>query len=103
MYLIKLLLLVFLACPIYGHTSNDECKIHGKIIGNLPEKLEYSIPIDGNCYWGFTEKVEFDNEGEFEVSFVIQQPVFIRFIGYGHINCVILEAGESYEADLYIN
>ncbi len=86
--------------PAIGQNNYPECKIHGKIIGNLPEKMEYSIPINNKCYWGFKEVIEFNENGFFELSCVVYNPAFIRFIYSGQIKCLILEPGENYELEI---
>jgi len=93
-------LLVFLFNQ--GNTNN-QVTINGRISGsNTPEKIFYSLPVNGVCftygyndYW-LIDKAIIDNTGSFEIKTEIENPAFIRLL-FNDIPPFIIEPGKRYD------
>jgi thiol-disulfide isomerase/thioredoxin len=77
--------------------NRDPVVIHGKIIGFVPERLEYVIPINGYPFPGFRDPVKWDSTGSFEIQLQLEQPAFILIYASGFTSVIIAEPGESYQ------
>lgn len=70
-----LVLLGFLSCK----SEREEIIISGEILGANLDNIKYTLPGNGTCFYGFTSKIEPDNEGKFELHFIINQPSIMQF------------------------
>ena len=95
---LQLLSITFLLFLFGCHDSVNYAIINGKIAGEIPEKIEYSVPIDGAAYVGFRKPLELDSLGNFSIKLPLKQASFVYFlVGRGLTKRLIVEPGESYE------
>lgn len=83
-------------------TKNNEVLIRGKIIGELPAEILYTVPINGICDWGITNNINTDSLGNFKISFNVDKPSFIIVLAKGSMAfetspTIVVEPGETYE------
>ncbi len=75
----------------------NEVVITGQINGKIPDKVEYTVPVNGVCYWGFREHTAPDTNGDFTISLHIDKATAIMIsapgVSYGF---VIVEPDEKY-------
>lgn len=56
-----LIIITVLISAFCGCQKIDEVNIFGKITGKIPDKVYYSVPINGVSYSGFKESVKPDS------------------------------------------
>lgn len=97
MKLYQLILLVLSTGFISGHKGHNKTTITGKIVGEIPEIIEYTIPLNGVSFFGFEDSVQPDSSGNFQVELEIEKPCFIEFSkGYQAYGTVIAEPEMNY-------
>ena len=97
MKLHPLVLVILISVLIGCQGKRNEVLISGKIVGEIPDKIEYTTPINGICYWGFQDSVQPDSSGSFEIKFNARQPLFIGLSVPGKPGgTIIAESGETY-------
>ncbi len=83
-------------------SDNKEVTITGNISGNIPDKIEYTLPINGISYFGFEESIQPDSLGNFQINITADKSSFIELSsGYKLYGTVIVEPGSHY--DIFIN
>ena len=65
-------MLTFMGC-----TKSNEIIFTGKIQGNIPDKITYSVPVDGTSYFGFTETTIPDSLGNFQIKLLSKEAAFV--------------------------
>lgn len=91
--ILTILLIGLFACK----DSKDKIEIQGKIIGEIPEKVEYTNPIHGICNWNFSEFVQPDSLGKFQIEIVSNEPIFIKIrTSYAEHGTLIADPGKTY-------
>jgi len=97
-FLFLYLIILFFSCQPRKH----ETKISGKIIGDIPESISYSVPVEGGCNLQFLEDINIDSSGNFQLELAIEKPAFIRLISGPKLNnkFIIAEPGKEYEINL---
>ena len=81
-------------------TNKHEATINGTIHGEVPEKIEFTLPIHGICSYFFKDSIQPDSLGNFKIKVDIEKPVFLRILIPGKLNATLLiEAGKSYDID----
>jgi len=73
----KVIYALLIGCLLSLQTSNGNISITGIITGEVPEIINYSIPINGVCYWGFGGSVKPDSLGNFQINLYSDKPAFI--------------------------
>lgn len=97
MKLRNLFFFIFVSGLFGLQSENSEVVIKGKINGKVPEKLEYTSPVNGACFLGFSESVHPDSLGNFVVKVNIDHPSFLQFRFRGLPGkTMIVEPGENY-------
>lgn len=94
------LLLLLLIIPAYstGQIKKETIKIIGKITGKVPDIIEYTLPINGIDYFGFTDSVQPDTAGNFQISIPLDKTSFIDLSNkYKSFGTLIAEPGMSYK------
>jgi thiol-disulfide isomerase/thioredoxin len=93
-----LLISVILISGLLGcQGEKNKTVITGKIDGNIPESISYTVPVNGVCYMGFNESVKPDSSGNFKISLAIDKPSFIHVYIPGKPICMmIIEPGQNY-------
>jgi thiol-disulfide isomerase/thioredoxin len=83
--------------------TKNEVIVKGKFVGEIPQEIKYSIPINGICYGFFQASEEVDSVGNFEFRFNIESPCFITMIPKGNTGQLIVEPGENYLVTIEAN
>ncbi|WP_258101077.1 TlpA family protein disulfide reductase [Marinoscillum pacificum] len=92
--------LVFLYSCIPSGDSAEVTIINGQFLGDFPDSIAYTVPIDGACSFKFSEYVPIDPSGSFQVNVTIQKPAFIKIFSRGVGGTVIAEPGKTYDVKL---
>jgi thiol-disulfide isomerase/thioredoxin len=92
-------LLTILIALLFGCTNNkNESVIKGKISGKIPDKVEYTVPLNGICNWMVTDSVKPDSLGRFQIVFITEKPEFIKLrVSPETQGVVIIEPGKNYD------
>lgn len=96
-------LILILLFPVFAicQTKKDNIKITGKITGKIPETIEYTLPINGIEYFGFTNSIQPDSEGNFEISIQTDKTCFVDLSNnYKSFGTIIAEPGMNYKVDI---
>ncbi len=97
MKLHQIILIILIAGLFSCQPTKNKTIVTGKIKGEIPERLEYTVPINGIIYFGFEESVQPDSAGNFQISLDIDQPCFVEWsAGYKAYGTLIAEPGMSY-------
>jgi thiol-disulfide isomerase/thioredoxin len=94
------LLAVLILGALSFTNKKNEIIITGKIKGDIPEKIEYTNPVNGVCDWSFKESVGPDKLGNFKIRISLNETVFvkIRILGKAAVTLVV-EPNEKYEVN----
>lgn len=98
-FLLLALIIGLSACK----TKNNEVTIKGKIIGELPEYLKHSEPVNGICLGYFHKQIEIDSSGYFEFKIITDKPVFTELYYPENDYFLIIEPGETYNIEIDCN
>lgn len=94
------LLLGLISCQ--KSQSEKEIIITGKITGNIPNIIEYTVPVNGISFFGFEDATNIDSLGNFQVKPMIDEPCFIELSNeYKAYGTVVAEPGMEY--NVFIN
>ena len=97
-------LLIYVILILVSFTScqkqKNEVIVKGKFIGEIPEELIYSIPVNGICYDWFNSTTEIDSTGNFEFKIQTETPCFITLFLTGNRGNLIVLPGESYNVTI---
>jgi thiol-disulfide isomerase/thioredoxin len=93
----KLSVLIIL-CLFTSLNIKSEISILGKVTGKNPVTIEYSIPLNGVCYYGFKESTKTDSLGNFQIKINTDKPTFISITVDGQfLNKMVIEPEVKYE------
>lgn len=94
----SLYILCILLCGCVHQKENlQEMTIQGKIIGKIPEWIEYTMPLNGITYFGFENAVQPDSLGNFKISLLIDKAGFIELSnGHNAYGTIIVEPEMNY-------
>jgi len=82
----------------YSLNLRSEVTITGKITGKNPTEVKYTVPINGVCYWGFSESVKSDSVGNFQIKMKADKPAFVSISVSGEdLNKIVIEPGVKYK------
>lgn len=102
MKLSQLLLIILLPAFAICQGKKNEVTISGKITGKIPETIEYTLPVNGIDYFGFTNSVQLDSLGNFEIKLPLNNTSFIELsTNYKSYGTLIAEPKMNYK--VYIN
>ncbi|MDO5969698.1 redoxin family protein [Flavivirga aquimarina] len=95
---------IFIAILIIGligcSKKNDKIIISGKINGSIPDKIEFTVPVDGTWFYGTKKSVEPDSLGNFTISMKSDLASFVTLYIPKQTSAVLLvEPGKEYEID----
>jgi hypothetical protein len=82
--------------------NNNEVVIWGQVMGELPQKLGHTVPVNGTCFHFFNNEIESDSLRRFEIITQIDKPSFINFL-FSDSPSLIVEPGKKYDIILDIN
>ena len=93
-YVILVIATIFLSCQ---NQKKSEITISGVIKGEIPDALEYTVPVDETCFWGFKDSITPDAKGTFNIKMPIAKTTFIklRILGQSDVT-LIAEPGKNY-------
>ncbi|MDO5979075.1 TlpA family protein disulfide reductase [Flavivirga spongiicola] len=92
-----IILLLFIGCK--GEESK-EVTITGKIKGELPEKVEYTLPSEGAFIYEFKKSVKPDSLGQFSIKMELQETAFVKLMIREKLNITIVaEPHKNYEVN----
>ena len=99
-----LIFIGFISCK----TNNNEVLIRGKVIGDLPATILYTVPVNGICDWGITKSINTDSLGNFKISIKVDKPSFIVVLAKGSMSfesspTIVAEPGETYDLTIDIS
>lgn len=98
---------IFLLAILVGLNSCQKTKneviVKGKFIGDIPEEVKYSIPINGICYGFFQASERVDSLGHFELRLNIERQSFIKIFTKGNSCNLIIEPHKSYNVTIELN
>ena len=104
MKLHQLILAILLIGIIGCQSKKNTIVITGKILGKIPEKVDYTKPINGICNWYFTDSVQPDSLGNFKIHIESDKVVFIKLrTSYTEQGTLIAEPGKTYEVVFDLN
>jgi len=87
----------------YSLNLRSEVTVTGKITGKNPTEVRYTVPINGVCYWGFSESVQSDSLGNFQIKIKTDKPAFISIMVSGEdLNKIVIEPGFKYKVAVNI-
>ncbi len=93
-----IILTALIICLAGCQNKKNEIIISGRIEGPIPDKIEYTNPINGICNWWFTESVEPDSLGNFRIRFESEKPLFFKLgPSYKKQRTIIAEPGHRYD------
>lgn len=98
---LQFLLILLFSGIILGQGKKNEIKIIGKITGQIPESIEYTLPFKSICYFGFEKAIKPDALGNFQIILSINTPSFIELSnGYKAYGTIIAEPGMNYTVSI---
>ncbi len=92
------IIFVFMVIVISSCQSNkDKIIINGKIIGEIPETIFYTAPINGSFSWNFRDSLKPDSLGNFQIILDAKDLQFIGLAVPGQVSGLLLiEPGQTY-------
>ncbi|PXY47169.1 TlpA family protein disulfide reductase [Flavobacterium hydrophilum] len=82
--------------------KKTEITISGKITGKIPETIEYTLPINGIDYFGFTNSAQTDAAGNFQIKIPSDKTCFIELsTHYQSYGVIIAEPGMTYKVSIH--
>jgi len=104
MKLLKSFLAILITCLLLSAKNKGEVVISGKILGPIPEKVDYTIPQNGICDWMTTESVKPDLNGIFRIIVSPDKMSFIKLHVSSKLQGIlIIEPGKSYDVVFDLN
>lgn len=99
----RYLTLIILLISLPACQDQKKIIIRGEITGEIPEKLEYTVPVHGVCNYGFKDFVQPDSLGKFKIEIETEEEVFIKLMINNVQGTLISEPGKSYNVRLDLN
>ncbi|MBP8960294.1 MAG: TlpA family protein disulfide reductase [Bacteroidales bacterium] len=99
----KQLTLTILLISLLSCQNPKKIVINGEIIGNVPEKIEYTVPIHGICNWAFKDFVQPDSLGKFKIEIETEKEAFIKLMTNSAQGTLIIEPGKTYSVNFDFN
>jgi hypothetical protein len=97
----NLIILTILVSGFCGCQKINEVIISGKITGIIPDKVFYSVPVNGVSYGGFKESIKPDSLGNFQIKFLTKEPAFtILMIPQIDSKILLIEPGDNFNISI---
>lgn len=94
------LLLIFIVIFFSCETEKKKVTIIGKVTGETPESIEYTIPIHGSWFYGSKQSIKSDSIGNFKIDIDVDSPSFITLYGpKGSNGTLIVEPEKTYNVN----
>lgn len=95
------ILMLLLSGVILGQGKKNQVIITGKISGRIPNTIEYTVPLESICYFGFEKTIKPDSLGNFKIILSINKPSFIELSNaYQAYGTIIAEPGMNYSVSI---
>lgn len=100
----KIALIVLIISTISCTAKKNEVIIAGKIIGEIPKKVEFTKPINGTWFYGSKQSVKPDSLGNFQIKVDIDSPSFITlYIPKKANGTLLVEPRKNYNINFNLN
>ncbi|MCB0634398.1 MAG: TlpA disulfide reductase family protein [Saprospiraceae bacterium] len=100
MKLLQVCLFILMTTALFAETETT-VTIKGKIKGEIPEEVMYSLPIKGICNLSFKAAVTPDKNGRFSFTVDTDRAAFLKVGIYGFwARTMVVEPGETYELEI---
>jgi len=96
--IIIILALMMTSC----HTPENEITIIGKIVGKVPEFIEYTVPVNNVSFLLFEESVRPDSLGNFQIVMDIDKASFIE-LSKSHVQYGVFVAEPGMDYHIFID
>lgn len=100
LFIFALLILLVYGCT----TENPTASLTVNVIGELPDELLYTVPVEGGTFWGFRDTVRPDAAGAFHIRISNPEPALVALFGrglgqqgYNTFDYLLVEPGKHYE------
>ncbi len=98
----KLIFTVFIALLLSCNAERNEVIITGRFLGEHPDEIGYTYPVNGTSFEGFVNRVKLDSLGQFQISLQVDRPALINFLYFGSPS-LIVEPESNYDIVLSRN
>lgn len=96
----RIIIILFITLLIGCNEGQHEITITGKIKGEIPEKIEYSVPINGGSNLEFRASVVPDSLGVYQIKIPLEKASFIQlFVFKKALMTLIAEPNMKYEVN----
>ncbi|PXX21381.1 thiol-disulfide isomerase/thioredoxin [Arenibacter sp. ARW7G5Y1] len=97
-----ILIFGFISCSI---EKKKEITINGQIVGHgNPDKIEFTIPIDGKWFYGDKKSITTDSTGKFQIKIDTDNPSFTTIYVPGKSGGILLtEPGQTYNVNIELD
>jgi thiol-disulfide isomerase/thioredoxin len=97
----NLIILTILISALCGCKKTNEVNISGKISGKIPDKITYTIPVNGVSDYGFAESVAPDSLGNFKIKILTGEPSFVNLTITGiNLKAIVVEPGQNFNISI---
>ncbi len=97
-FIFTVLIALLLSC----NAERNEVIITGRFLGEHPDEIGYTYPVNGTSFEGFVDRVKLDSLGQLQISLQVDRPALINFLYFGSPS-LIIEPGNKYEISLNRN
>ncbi|HAJ99325.1 MAG TPA: hypothetical protein DCM62_04805 [Bacteroidales bacterium] len=94
--------LVVFQLHAFGGSRYGKAVISGQVVGNVPQWMQFTVPVNGAAYEGFFETVEIDSLGRFTILVETEKPVFLKFM-FIDSHSFIVEPNKAYDIILNVS
>ncbi len=84
----------FMALLLSCNAQKNEVIITGQFLGEHPDEIGYTYPVNGTSFEGFVDRVELDSLGQFQINLQVDRPVLINFLYLGSPSLIVEPAGK---------
>lgn len=102
---LNLLIFTILITGLFScQDKKNEVIITGTINGDIPEKVNYTVPVNKFCDLAFNKSVHPDSLGNFTITLDIEEASFVQiFIPQGTYGTLLVEKGMNYNVTFNSN
>ena len=100
----KTAVFIVLICLFSCSEKSKEITITGQTVGSIPEKIEYTTPINGTWFFGAKNSVIPDSLGNFKIVMKPENASFITlYVPKKAAAVMLVEPGNNYEIEFHLN
>ncbi|MAN29118.1 MULTISPECIES: TlpA family protein disulfide reductase [Mesonia] len=102
-YYFKIIFIVLAINFVSCEKEKDFVVINGKISGDIPQQIEYSLPINGIDFFGIKDSVQPDSLGNFKIKLQLEKTSFVEFFNdLKYYGTLITEPHKNYNIQINI-